>query len=143
MLLASTEGHGSHKRSAKAEGPAANVGEDARGDALGGAARLEFVNLVADQQVEEAPHRPVLHVVCQRVAGGAGPVGLPEGGAAAGAVALAAIQVLVGQWHAVLVHYLRGAAGAAGDPEGLPVSSSRTSLPLETAHRSMTAAFQR
>ena len=75
-------------------GPAANVGEDARGDALGGAARLEFVNLVADQQVEEAPH-PVLHVVCQRVAGGAGPVGLPEEGAAAGAGALAAIQVLV------------------------------------------------
>ena len=132
----------SHKRSAKAEGPAANVGEDARGDALGGAARLEFVNLVADQQVEEAPH-PVLHVVRQRVADGAGPVGLPEGGAAAGAVALAAIQVLVGQWHAVLVHYLRGEPGQQGILKGSPVSSSRTSLPLGTAHRSMTAAFQR
>ena len=41
-------------------------------------APLVLVNFVSDQQVEEAPH-PVLHVVGQRVAPGAGPVGLPQG----------------------------------------------------------------
>ena len=61
----------------QAEGLAAGVGEDARRDALGRAAPLKFVDLVSDQQVEEALH-PVLHVVAERVAGRAGPVGLPE-----------------------------------------------------------------
>ena len=108
-----------HKCSAQAEGLAANVGEDAGGDALGRAPPLVLVNLVTDQQVEEALH-PVLHVVRQRVAGGPGFVGLPEGRTAIGAGALAAVQVLVGQRHAVFVHDLRRAVGAAGDPEGLP-----------------------
>ena len=47
---------------------AADVGEDAGGDALGRATPLVLVDLIPDQQVEEAPH-PVLHVVGQRVAG--------------------------------------------------------------------------
>ena len=34
-------------------------------------------------------------------------------------------------------------SGQQGTRKGSPVSSSRTSLPFETAHRSMTAAFQR
>ena len=76
-------------------------------------------DLVPDQQVEEALH-PVLHVIRQRVAGGAGLVRLPEGGAAAGAGVLAAVQVGVRQGHAVLVHDLRRAVGTAGDAEGLP-----------------------
>ena len=50
---------------------AADVGEDAGGDALGRATPLVLVDLIPDQQVEEAPH-PVLHVVGQRVAGRAG-----------------------------------------------------------------------
>ena len=73
---------------------------------------------VPDQQVEETLH-PVLHVVGQRVAGGAGPVGLPEGRAAVGAGVLAAVQVLVGEGNAVLVHDLSRAVGAAGHPERL------------------------
>ena len=77
------------------------------------------MDLVADQQVEEALH-PVLHVVRQRVAGGVGLVGLPQGAAAAGAGVLAAVQVGVRERHAVLVHDLRRAVGAAGDAEGLP-----------------------
>ena len=76
------------------------------------------MNLVPDQQVEEALH-PVLHVIHQRVAGWPGLVGLPEGGAAVGAGVLAAVQVGVSQSHAVLVHDLRRAVGAAGDPEDL------------------------
>ena len=103
----------------QAEGLAANVGEDAGGDALGRAATLVLMDLVSHQQVEEALH-PVLDVVGQRVAGGAGPVGLPQGGVAAGAGVLAAVQVGVRQRYAVLVHDLRRAVGAAGDAEGLP-----------------------
>ena len=80
---------------------AADVGEDAGGDALGRATPLVLVDLIPDQQVEEAPH-PVLHVVGQRVAGGAGLVGLPEGGAAVGAGVLPAVQVGVRQGHADL-----------------------------------------
>ena len=110
----------------QAEGLAAHVGEDAGGDALGRPSPLELMNLVAYQQVEEALH-PVLDVVGQWVAGRAGPVGLPEGGGAGGAGVLAAVQVRVRQGHAVLVHDLRGAVGAAGDPEGLP----RLLLPYE------------
>ena len=68
----------------QAEGLAADVGEDSGGDALGASAPLIFMDLIPDQQVEEALH-VVLHVVGQRVAGGAGLVGLPEGRAAAGA----------------------------------------------------------
>ena len=109
----------SHQRPAEAEGLTAGVGEDAGGDALGGTPPLVLVDLVAYEQVEEALH-PMLHVVGQRVAGGAGLVGLPEGRAAAGAGVLAAVQVGVRKGHAVLVHDLRRAAGAAGDPEGLP-----------------------
>ena len=86
------------------------------------------MHLVADQQVEEPLH-PVLDVVGQRIAGRAGPVGLPEGRAAAGAGVLAAVQVGVRQRHAVLVHDLRRAVGAAGDAEGLP----RLLLPYEPA----------
>ena len=114
----------------QAEGLAANVGEDARGDALGASSPLELVNFIAYQQVEEALH-PVLDVVGQWVAGWPGPVGLPQGGAAAGAGVLAAVQVGVRQGHAVLVHDLRGAVGAAGDAEGL----SRLLLPYEPAPR--------
>ena len=87
---------------------------------------LELVNLVADKQVEEALH-PVLDVVGQRVAGRAGPVGLPEGGVAGSAGVLAPVQVRERQRHAVLVDDLRRAVGAAGDPEGLP----RLLLPQE------------
>ena len=101
------------------EGLAANVGEDAGGDALGASSPLELMHLIAYEQVEEALH-PVLHVVGQRIAGRAGPVGLPEGGAAVGAGVLPAVQVGVGEGHAVLVDDLRRAVGAAGDPEGLP-----------------------
>ena len=77
------------------------------------------MDLVTDQQVEEAPH-PVLHVVGQRIAGRPGPVGLPQRSAAGGAGVLPAVQVGVRERHAVLVHDLRRAVGAAGDPEGLP-----------------------
>ena len=118
----------SEQGSGQAEGLAANVGEDARGDALGRATSLELMDLVAYQQVEESFH-PVLDVVGKRVAGGAGPVRLPEGGAAAGAGVLAAVQVGVRQGHAVLVHDLRRAVRAAGDAEGLP----RLLLPYEPA----------
>ena len=76
------------------------------------------MDLVSYQQVEEALH-PVLDVVRKRVAGRAGPVGLPEGEAAAGAGVLAAVQVLVGEGNAVLVHDLSRAVGAAGNPERL------------------------
>ena len=107
-----------HQSPAQAEGLAAGVGEDSGGDALGRATPLVLVGLIPDQQVEEALH-PVLHVVGQRVAGGAGLVGLPEGRAAVGAGVLPAVQVLVGDGNAVLVHDLSGAVGAAGDPEGL------------------------
>ena len=76
------------------------------------------MDLVPDQQVEEALHA-ALHVVRERVAGGAGLVGLPEGGATVGAGVLAAVQVGVRQGHAVLVHDLRRAVRATGRPEGL------------------------
>ena len=112
-------GVAAQKGPCQAEGLAAHVCEDARGDALGASAPLELVNFVAYQQVEEALH-PVLDVVGQWVAGWPGPVGLPQGGAAAGADMLPAVQVGVRQRHAVLVHDLRRAVGAAGDPEGLP-----------------------
>ena len=102
----------------QAEGLAAHVGEDARGDALGRAATFVLMDLVSHQQVEEALH-PVLHVVGQRIPLGAGPVGLPEGRAADGAGVLAAVQVGVRQRHTVLVDDLRRAVGTAGDPEGL------------------------
>ena len=107
------------QRAGQAEGLAAHVCKDARSDALGRAAPLELMDLVTDKQVEEALH-PVLDVIGQRVAGRAGPVGLPEGSVADGAGVLAAVQVGVGQGHAVLVHHLRRAVGAAGHPEGLP-----------------------
>ena len=121
-------GVAAEERPGEAEGLAAHVGEDARGDALGAPSPLELMHLVADQQVEEPLH-PVLDVVGQRIAGRAGPVGLPEGSAAAGAGVLAAVQVGVRQRHAVLVHDLRRAVGAAGDAEGLP----RLLLPYEPA----------
>ena len=88
------------------------------------------MDLVTDQQVEEPLH-VVLHVVGQRVAGGAGLVRLPEGAAAAGAGVLPAVQVLVGEGNAVLVHDLGGAVGAAGNPERLP----RLLVPKEPALR--------
>ena len=47
---------------AKAEGLSAHVGEDARGDALGGTTPFILVDLISDQQVKEALH-PVLDVV--------------------------------------------------------------------------------
>ena len=119
-------GVAAEERPGEAEGLAAHVGEDAGGDALGAPSPLELVHLVADQQVEEPPH-PVLDVIGQRVAGRAGPVGLPQGGVAAGAGVLAAVQVGVRQRHAVLVDDLRRAVGAAGDAEGLP----RLLLPYE------------
>ena len=118
----------SQERPGQAEGLAAHVGEDARGDALGRASPLELMDLIADQQVEEALH-PVLDVVGQGVAGRAGPVGLPEGGVAGSAGVLAAVQVRERQRHAVLVDDLRRAVGAAGHPEGLP----RLLLPQEPA----------
>ena len=88
------------------------------------------MHLVPDQQVEETLH-PVLHVVGERVPAGAGGVGLPECRAAVGAAELPPGQVLVRQGHAVLVHDLRGADGAAGDAEGLP----RLLVPYEPAAR--------
>ena len=109
----------SEQGACQGEGLAAGVGDDARGDALGRAARLKLVNFVADEQVEEAPH-PVLHVVGQRIPLGAGPVGLPEWGTAVCAIVLAAVQVCVGEGDSVLVHDLRRADRAAGDPEGAP-----------------------
>ena len=126
----------------EAEGLAADVCEDAGGDALGRASPLKLMDLISYQQVEEALH-PVLDVVGERIPLGPGPVGLPEGSAAAGAGVLAAVQVGVRERHAVLVHDLRRAVGAAGDPEGLPVSSSRMSRPLDVAHRCVTAGIQR
>ena len=92
------------------------------------------MDLVTDQQVEEALH-PVLHVVGQRVAGGAGLVGLPEGRAAVGAGVLPTVQVGVRQGHAVLVHDLGGAVGAAGEPERLARLLVPKEPALETAHR--------
>ncbi len=71
-------GIASHQRSRQAEGLADDVGQHAGGDALGGAATFVLMYLVTYQQVEEAPH-PVLHVVGQGVAPGAGAVRLPEG----------------------------------------------------------------
>ena len=115
----------------QAEGLAAGVGEDSRGDALGRASGLELVHLVAYEQVEEARH-VVLHVVTERVAGRARSVRLPEGRPAdlqavrpgvhdqGRTGALASVQVGVGEGHPVLVRYLRRAAGAAWDPEGFP-----------------------
>ncbi len=99
-------GVASQERPGQAEGLAAHVCEDARGDALGRASPLELMDLVTDKQVEEALH-PVLDVVGQRIAGRAGPVGLPQGGVAACAGVLAAVQVDVGQRHAVLPEGLR------------------------------------
>ena len=107
-----------HQGPRQAEGLAAGVGEDPGGDALGGTPPLVLMDLVTNEQVEEALH-PVLHVIRQRVAGWPGLVRLPQGAAAAGAGVLAAVQVGVRQGHAVFVHDLRRAAGAAGDPEGL------------------------
>ena len=112
-------GIASHQSPGQAEGLADDVGQHPGGDALGGTAPLVLVNLVPNQQVEEAPH-PVLHVVGQGIAPGAGAVGLPQGIAAAGAVALAAAQFAVGQGNAVLVRHLAVAGGAAGHLEGLP-----------------------
>ena len=101
------------------------------------------MDLITDQQVEEALH-PVLHVVGQRVAGRAGLVGLPEGRAAAGAGVLAAAQVGVRQGHAVLVHDLRRAVGAAGDPERLArLLVPKEPAPGHVAQRCITAGIQR
>ena len=50
-----------HHGPGEAEGLAAGLREGAGGDALGRAASLVLVDLVSDQQVEEALH-PVLHV---------------------------------------------------------------------------------
>ncbi len=55
-------GVAAHERAAQRERLAAGVGEDAGSDALGGTPALVLVDLVADQQVEEAP-QVVLHVV--------------------------------------------------------------------------------
>ena len=100
------------------EGLAAGVGQHPGGDALGGAATLELMHLVRHHQVEEALH-PVLHVIGQRVALGAGAVGLPQGGPAQVAVPPLAGEFLVGERHPVLVHDLGVAGGAAGHLEGL------------------------
>ena len=86
----------SHEGPTQAEGLAAGVGENPGGDALGRTPPLALVDLVPDQQVEEALHA-ALHV---------------------GAL-----------WQAVLVHDLRRAVGAAGDPEGL----ARLLVPQEPA----------
>ena len=123
-------GVAAEERARKAERLAADVGEDARGDALGAPSPLELMDLVADQQVEEALH-PVLDVVGQRIAGRAGPVGLPQRGVAVCAGVLAAVQVRERQRHTVLVDDLRRAVRAAGDPEGLP----RLLLPQEPSLR--------
>ena len=50
-------GVAAHERAREAEGLPAGVDEDAGGDALGGAAALVLVRLVADEQVEEPPNR--------------------------------------------------------------------------------------
>ena len=105
-----------HQRATQAERLAASVGEHAGGDALGGAAALVLVHLVADQQVEEALEA-VLHVVRQRVAFRSRAVGLPERGAALAATALAACEFAAEQRHAVRVDDLRVAVGAARHPE--------------------------
>ena len=109
----------SHQGSGQAEGLAADIGQNTGGDALRRAAPLVLVDLVTDQQVEEAVH-PVLNVVRKRVASGTGPVGLPEGRTAVGAGALSAVQVGIRQGDSVLVHDLRGAVGAAWHLERLP-----------------------
>ena len=71
----------------------------------------------------------VLHVVGEGIPFRAGLVGLPEGRVADGADVPPAVQVGVGQGHPVLVRYLGGAVGAAGDTEGL----SRLLLPHQPA----------
>ena len=103
--------------SGKGEGLAAGVGQHPGGDALGGATAFILMDLVTDKQVEEALH-PVLHVVGQRVATGAGAVGLPEGGAAQVAVAALAGEFFHRQRNPVPVHHLGVTAGAAGDLKG-------------------------
>ena len=107
-----------HERAREAEGLAAGVGEDAGGDALGGAAALVLVDLVADQEVEEAP-QVVLHIVGEGVALRPRAVRLPEGAAALVATPLAAGEVLLRQRQAVLVDDGDKAVRAAGHPEWL------------------------
>ena len=109
----------------------------AGGDALGRAPALVFMDLVTDQQVEEALH-PVLDVVGQRVAGlGPDSVRLPQWGRRSRS------QVCFLRFRSASV---RGTpslsticavqSGQQGTRNGSPVSSSRNSLPLDTAHRS-------
>ena len=74
----------------------------------------------------KSPHA-FLYLVGERVAFRPEVVGLPEVRATVGADTLAAIQVLVRQGHAVLVHDLGVTRRAVRDPERPPVSSSRTS----------------
>ena len=111
-------GVAAHERAREAEGLAAGVGEDAGGDALGGAAALVLVDLVTHQQVEEAP-QVVLHVVGERVALRPRVVRLPEGRAALVAAPLPAGEVLQGQGQPVLVDDRGEAVRAAGHAERL------------------------
>ena len=107
-------------------GLAAGVGEDTRRDATGRTSPLVLVHLVSYGLVEKSPHA-FLYLVGERVAFRPEVVGLPEVRATVGADTLAAIQVLVRQGHAVLVHDLGVTRRAVRDPERPPVSSSRTS----------------
>ncbi len=120
----------SHQGAAEGERLAAGVGEDAGGDALGGAPSLVFMRLVADEQVEKAP-QVVLHVVGEGVALRPRGVRLPEGGAALVAGALPAPKIPQGQRQPVLVDDRLEAVRAAGHAEGL----QRLLVPDEPAVR--------
>ena len=127
----------SHHGAGKTEGLAAGVGEDTGGDSLGGASPLELVALVEDAEVEEPIH-PVLDVIGQWVALGAGLAGLPEGESESRSLSRARLRRFRSasvRGTPSLSTTCAAQSGQQGTRKGSPVSSSLTSLPLDVAHR--------
>ena len=117
------------QRASEGQGGAAGVGQNTGGNPLRGAAALVLVDLVGDQQVEPARHT-LLDVVGERIAAGAGAVGLPEGGPTVVAGTLAPRQLCVRQRHAVGVHHLRSTDRAARHTERFPRGLVPQQLPV-------------